>query len=471
MYTIQKQVTSKLLHAVLPMAFMTILLTSCMSDDNEVSAGSNTCYISNITFNSFKRRMTAKASDGVTDSTYYTTYTASKWTFTIDQKKLLIENRDSLPYNTDLSRVVMNMSYSGGLAYYRASDAWDDDPWIQYQSTDSIDMRKPVHLRIVATDNTERRYTLRVNTHTMDGDSLRWTTVGSEEAIGGAHPMKATFWGDRMAVMVNDGEAVLWLTHGKSDLGDWDRQVTNLPIGTDVASLTNGKAAMYVSTADGELYSSRDGIEWSMVDSRPGLRLAGATGDKLYAIFDGAIHSTGTDNMAWETEDMDEDAALLPDREMAFITYAQTERLTRMIIAGNRNVPEDTCAVVWSKCWAEFENEDSEDWMHYNRTWDNTAPMPMLTQPVLMHYDNMLMLAGGQSHDGKIKAMERFYVSRDNGLTWWRLQTIIPPAELQGTDGYLTSAVDGDNFLWLIAHGKVYRGRLNRLGFERPDIY
>ncbi|MDE5561658.1 MAG: hypothetical protein K2J00_07680 [Bacteroidaceae bacterium] len=471
MYTIPKRAASKLSSIALPIAFIAILLTSCMSNDEEVSVGNNTCYISGVTFNSFRRQLTAKASDGVTDSTYYSTYTASKWTFTIDQKTLLIENRDSLPYNTDLSRVVMNMSYSGGLAYYRASDAWDDDPWISYQSTDSIDMRKPVHLRIVATDNTERRYTLKVNMHTMDSDSLKWATVSSEEAISGAHPMKATFWDDKISVLVNNGDAVLWLTHGKNGLGGWDKQVTDLPTGTNVTSLTKGQDAIYVSTEDGELYRSQDGAEWTMTDSRSGLRLVGATDDKLYAVFDGAIHSTCTDKMEWSAEDMDDDAALLPDREITFITYAQTERLTRMVIAGNRNVPEDTCAVVWSKCWTGFESEEAESWMYYTRTWDNTAPMPMLTQPVLMHYDNMLMLVGGQSYDGKIKAMERFYVSRDNGLSWWRLQTIIPPTELQGTDGYLTSAVDNDNFLWLIAHGKVYRGRINRLGFARPDIY
>jgi hypothetical protein len=88
-----------------------------------------------------------------------------------------------------------------------------------------------------------------------------------------------------------------------------------------------------------------------------------------------------------------------------------------------------------------------------------------------MFYDNMLMIAGGKSKDGEIDALERFYVSQDNGLTWWRLHTIIPPADLHGAEGYIASTVDGNNFIWLIARGKVYRGRLNRLGYERPDIY
>ena len=81
------------------------------------------------------------------------------------------------------------------------------------------------------------------------------------------------------------------------------------------------------------------------------------------------------------------------------------------------------------------------------------------------------MIAGGESKDGEIEALERFYVSQDNGLTWWRLQTILPPADLRGVGGHLTATVDENNFIWLFAGSKVYRGRLNRLGFARPDIF
>ena len=95
----------------------------------------------------------------------------------------------------------------------------------------------------------------------------------------------------------------------------------------------------------------------------------------------------------------------------------------------------------------------------------------MFTQMNLMYYDNMLMMLAGESLDGSIGALERIYYSQDNGLTWWRLQSILPPNDLQGVDGYLTAAVDADNFIWVIAGGKAYRGRINRLGFIRPDIY
>lgn len=471
MYTKTKKALKTLLQTILPAVLTTVLLTSCLSNSDDVSMESNTCYISNISFDSFRRLTTTKASDGVTDSTFYSTYTASNWVFTIDHKTMFIENRDSLPYNTDLSRVVMNMSYTAGLAYYRQSDAWDDDPWISYQSTDSIDLRKPLHIKLVATDNTERRYTLKINVHTMESDTLRWVAVASNNIISGAYPMKALSWHNEMCVLVNDGSAVVMMAHPQSNLGEWTRQVTDLPVTTDLSSLSKGTNNLFVSSTDGELYSSADGLAWTKLFQHEGLCLVGVSHDKLYAKYNGVINSIYIGSTGWSEDPLDEDAALLPDAEIAAITYTQNENLTRMVIVGNRTLESDTCALVWSKCWTDFEEEDTESWMHYNKGWDNTNPLPMLTQMTLMHYDNMLMIAGGDSKDGTIEALERFYVSEDNGLTWWRLHNIIPPSELRGVDGYITATVDDSKFIWLIAGNKVFRGRLNRLGFERPDIY
>ncbi len=471
MYTKTKKAFKTLLQTTLSAVLMAVVLTSCLSNSDDVSAESNSCYISNVSFSSFRRLTTTKASDGVTDSTYYSTYTATEWTFTIDHKTLLIENRDSLPYNTDLSRVVMNLSYTAGLAYYRASDAWDDDPWIPYQSSDSIDIRKPLHIKLVATDKSERKYTLKINVHTMESDTLRWVAVDSHDIISGAHPMKALPWNNEMSVFVNDGNAILMMTHPLSNIGDWTRQVTDLPVTADLSSLSKGPQNLFVSSTDGALYSSADGLTWTMLFQHEGLRLVGVSNDKLYAKYNSVINSIYIGADGWAIDPLDEESSLLPDEEIAAITYAQNESLTRMIIVGNRSVESDTCAVVWSKCWTDFEEEDTESWMHYSKNWDNTMPLPMFTQMNLMFYDNMLMIAGGKSKDGEIDALERFYVSQDNGLTWWRLHTIIPPADLHGAEGYIASTVDRNNFIWLIARGKVYRGRLNRLGYERPDIY
>lgn len=468
MYTKKKIDIYGLSRTLFPIVLLAFLLTACMSNSEEVSVKNNTGFISSVAFSNFKRKMTTKASDGVTDSTYFQTFSANNLTFTIDQKELLIQNRDSLPYNTDLSKVVMNMSYNGALAYVRPSDAWDDDPWNDYSSSDSLDLRVPLHIRIIATDNTERKYTLKINVHAMESDSLKWDSVACDNAIQGNHPMKATSLKEQVAVLVNDGASVAWITHDLSSEGEWNRHVTDLPQNTDVSSLAKGPNAVFVNTEDGGLYSSNDGIAWEKLYQQEGLRLVGVSNDKLYAIFNGALNSIYHGAEAWKMETLDADFSLMPDMEIADITYLQTSTLTRMLIVGNRSEEEDSCAVVWSKCWTDFEDEDAESWMHYGSPWSSNTAMPKLTQMTLLHYDNKLMALGGDSRDGDVKTLERFFVSEDNGLTWQRQQNIIPPAEIQGCNGYITATTDKDNFIWLIAAGKVYRGRINRLGFARP---
>lgn len=480
MYTKQKNLMPKAFLTVFWVVLVPILMSSCMSDSENNFVESNSCYVSAVTFPSFRIKHTTKASDGVTDSTYYSTYAASGHVFTINQREddkqkgLLIENRDSLPFNTDLSRVVMNLSYVGAIVYHRSSDAWDDEPWTTYNSEDSIDLRKPLHIRVLATDNTERVYTLKVNAHTVAPDSLSWSDVNTAHELDGTCPMRALAWDNEMGVLVNDGNAVLWMTHALSDRGNWERRVTNLPTNTDVASLCKSSSTLFVSTADGRLFSSADGGDWSELESIAGLRLLGTSEDRLYVIYDRAIHSTSFGNMDWQAEALDEDVSLLPEEEVAMLAYEQTDGLARLLLLGNRknsdateeDALQDTTAVVWSKSWTSFEQESSETWMHYTRNWENTQALPRFTQINLMRYDGMLMLAAGESRDGKVKALERFYISKDNGLTWWRYQTILPPDDVMGVDGYLTTTVDNENFLWIMAGGKVYRGRINRLGFR-----
>lgn len=471
MYTKKKNLTQKLFQITPIFILGVFLATSCVSNSEDLSVQNNSCYISSISFNDFRKMHVGKTSDGTSDSIYYKTYVATQWTWTIDHKNLNIENRDSLPFNTDLSRVVMNMTFVGGIAYHRASDAWDDEPWIPYSSTDSIDLRKPLHIKVIATDNTERKYTLRINVHTMESDTLKWIAVQGNEHINGTHPMKGINMGEEIGILSNNAQSVLWITHISSNLGEWNSQVTNLPTNTDVASLVKTEDYLFANTTDGNLYTSADGVTWTLADSQNNLRTIGASKERLYAIFNNAIHSTAQNNIDWKKEVIDEDASVLPDKEIVALTYNQTEQLTRMILLGNREENTDTSAVVWSKSWTEFEDENNESWMHYNRSWINTKQLPKFTQLNLIHYDNMLIAIPGKSYDGKIESLEHFYYSKDNGLTWWVMHDILPPAEYKGADGYFTTIVDRNDFIWLIAANKIYRGRINRLGFARPDIY
>ena len=484
MYTKKKSMFQRVGILPLLMTFVALLLTSCISDDDTTTVENNSCYVSSVSFSSFRLNYTVKASDGVTDSTYYSTYAASSRVFTIDHHTLTIENRDSRPCNTDLSRVVMTMSYVGAIAYLKSSNAWEDDDWQTYSSSDSIDLRYPMYIKVCATDNTERIYTLKVNCHTVYGDSLDWNTMETEEALSGAYPMKAQAWNGRMLVLVNKGDAVLLLQHDLTNEGEWERKVCDLPVDADVQTLCADDEKLYVSTTNGELLYSADGEAWTLLCSALGLRLTGTSHERLYALYDGGLHSTSAATILWQEEKLDEDASLLPDKDISMTIYSQAKSLTRMVLIGNRSTSSsqentaegetaevnDTSGVVWSKCWTDFETESAEIWMHYIRDKSNTHQLPQFSQPHLLHYDGKLFLAAGESADGKIQALEKFYISEDSGLTWWPEQNVRTPEGMTGSEGWLTVAIDEKKFLWIIAGGKVVRGRINRLGFLRPDV-
>jgi hypothetical protein len=362
----------------------------------------------------------------------------------------------------------MSLSYNGSGAYYRSSSAWEEDDWLTYQESDSIDLRSPLHIRILASDNSERVYTLRVNVHKTESDSLTWISESGHELLSGQYAMKATSLDNIVAVLVNNNEAITLVTRDINNDDTWNQYTTDLPLNTDVASLVKGNNTIYVNTTDGALYSSADGISWVMMCQEENLRLIGASNNNIYVIFDNAIQRTHKDNVQWVAELTDEDASFFPNKEIGSLTYMQNDNLTRMILVGNRDTETDSCAVVWSKCWTEFEKENNEGWMYYNRSWDNTRPLPQFTQFNIFHYNDKLMAACGKSQDGKINALERFFISEDNGLTWSRMQDILPPEELQGANGHIAAIVDNNHYIWIIAAGKVYRGRINKLGYAHP---
>jgi hypothetical protein len=188
--------------------------------------------------------------------------------------------------------------------------------------------------------------------------------------------MKAIAWEEQMGVLTNNGGALLWSAHDNANSGAWSEQVTNLPLTTDVYSLTKNSQSLFVNTTDGEIYSSTDGTSWSLLSQKQGHRLIGISNSKIYVLDGQNIQSTLLNNISWSGESFDDSESLLPSQEIAFLTYQQNSDLTRMIFLGNRSEASDTTAVVWSKCWTDFEKEENETWMHYTRSWVNTSQLP-----------------------------------------------------------------------------------------------
>ena len=84
------------------------------------------------------------------------------------------------------------------------------------------------------------------------------------------------------------------------------------------------------------------------------------------------------------------------------------------------------------------------------------------------------MFGGAGQHKGKIEAFEQFYVSKDDGISWEAItEKVMFPEEFRSlyeqANGNYSCVVDDQHFIWIMwsQTGEVWRGRINKLGFEK----
>ena len=152
-------------------------LLSCLSDSDttEYTVYDDTA-ITQMQILSINRYIHTTTTAGK-DTTYKKTITSPSNTlpgFTIDQEKKTIYNTDSLPYDADLSRVVILLTGSTytGQIYVKSLVG---DTLFFYSSSDSIDFRSPREIRAYNNDQSKyRAYTVSVNKHQVETNTIIW---------------------------------------------------------------------------------------------------------------------------------------------------------------------------------------------------------------------------------------------------------------------------------------------------------
>lgn len=447
-----------------------LLLGSCISND-EVK-NDDYCYIWEVSLGSLKREINVINALGK-DTTITSSYSGSQFPMTINQRTQTIENMDSLLYGTVLRAVLVDISYNGSTLVYRTKGD-EDSTWLTYSSSDSLDLRKPIELMLVANDGLSARlYTLQLNVHSVEGDSLYWKKA--DEAVPQLQNMdqqRALIVQDNVAVLGKDGDAITFVE--RTSEGVWDSTPTDLPSGADLQTLTKKGNAFYVSSAEGDIYTTANGKNWQKLSApqHPGMVLAGATPDYLYALMDGELYRCSEDGQGeWSflPENLDESSAYLPSKDVRMLLMKQANGSQRLVLVGNRSDENDKTSVVWTKMWNGDVSESDAVWMFVNQTEDNKYALPQLESLNLIQYDKKCLAFGGSSVAGKgtNEAMDALYVSEDYGISWRKDSDLHLPTQLKGVNGPICSVVDDNNVIWIIANGEVWRGKLNRLDFER----
>ena len=456
---------------LLALLVVTLLVASCYKD-SDITTVNDYCYIKSVTLGTVKRKT----------ATLNTTFSGSTYHMTINQRTGIIENREKLPYGSQLSAVLATIAFDGSLLTYRVDGS--NGPWTAYNSTDSLDLTSPLELFLVGNDyDSNRKYKLKVNVHDQEGDSLYWNKCEENvPSLTGLTDMKAFILDDKLMVIGNNGtDITIAERSGIEANGTWkivndNEHPTNLPITADLQTLRQQEGTLYLSTSDGRIFSSSDANTWVQVGDTydAALTLIEKTKDYFYAISASENKLLrSSDAIDWShVEKLDTKADSLPTHDIRALSAEQANGNTRIVLVGQRDAateedkPKYNHGFVWNKMWNESEKEEEAEWIFFPLSSDNTIPCPRLQYFNMLPYDGKCIAFGGASSDGKHKALDAMYISQDYGITWRPDDELHMPFDLKGIEDCIASAVDKNNYIWIITNAQVWRGRLNRLGFE-----
>lgn len=401
------------------LAFMTVT-TSC-NDDSEDS-GEPLASSSTVVVSSFALSKDTKILPGL-DSVY----------FSIDLKNAQVFNADSLPYGTNVSRLVPVIGTQGcSVAELHFRSVRGNDTIVNYltNSTDSVNFANgPVKLHLVAMDGvTERDYQLKVNVHQMKPDSLYWNRSARR-----ALPSLFEIPNEQKTVKVanhgyvcftrNNGYCVAWATNPADEWAMTNVETgATFPQNIDLTTIVAGDDVLYALDENGNLLKSVNsgsttniGTVWTSTGSRMDY-LYGSFGNKaLGCVKDGS-------NYYFVTYPDGERQALpsgLPVRgtsEMILLD-SKWSATPQMLMAGGCLADGSLTGAVWGydgRNWAQVSRNDvpaGEDKTMFLYTTFATDS----TNWSVKEYPTIFIM-GGRNAEGI--ADGTVYLSRNMGINW-----------------------------------------------------
>ncbi len=403
-----------------------LVATSCNKDSEDIGylAASN----STVIVSSFSLTKDTHILPGL-DSVY----------FSIDLGNAEVFNADSLPYGTDVSRLIPVIGTAGcSVAELHFKSVHGNDTVVDYlkHSTDSINFANgPVKLHLVANDGvTERDYQLKVNVHQMVPDSLYWNrTARRTLPVLSLIParQKTVKYGDKYLCLTAAGAAdnQTYNIGCLIDLQRWDVNAiqpetgADFPANLDVTTLVAGDGVLYILDQQGEMYVSDE------VDAAIGMpgtkwRKTGVTVETLYGTFGAqalACVNKGGEYMfvtypAGISVALPEDFPIRGTSDMIDIDSKWSSTPQKLMIGG-RKVNGELTGSVWGydgKSWARISRsevpagEGKTMFLYSTFTTDSTN-WKVTEYPTMFAF-------GGRSSDGINDAS--MYISRNMGITW-----------------------------------------------------
>lgn len=350
--------------------------------------------------------------------------------FTIDYDKGLIYNADSLPVGTDISalKVTVNFLNTVKSAVFNITGATKQaDTTINYTTSmsKSLDFTGKTVLTVTSADNSQvKDYDIRVLVHKVNPDSLvfpmswRRDLPGYESNLKGH---KAVKQGDVYRIMTYDGNQCQMLTAAAPNQGMWDSQPVNVPFVPQVQTLVATSSALYMLDADGVLYTSPDGAEWTSCGVT-WHSLLGAYDDRVLGVIGGDggyYHDEYPHSEDFATTPVEDGFPVAHSSNMVQTDYQWTISNQSLIVGG-----VDSEGRMISDVWGY----DGHHWGKINNI--HSSVLPALADATLFTYYSYrvdsgvrrytrqasLFVMGGKCSDGSLNGS--IYLSSTQGVTW-----------------------------------------------------
>ena len=415
--------TSKLFRYIAVTVAIIALTSSCNKKDNETVDYKTTSYSSTQ----------IQAFNLIADETVLANLDSVF--FTIDLDRCEIFNADSLPYGTDISALKVNITFPTVLSEAEISVTgakYHNDTTFSYTSTTTaIDFTGNVNFRVTSYDeNVTRNYSIKVNVHQLEPDSLYWNPDATQQLPYSAQNRLAQSETLLYSLAKYNSDYYLSTKH-LDDIDDpdtWAGQrvafASGAPSGLNINSFVIADDTPYVLDNDGHLYVMTTEPIFTKVSTVPAIySILGTYDDKLLCVF-----KDGDSFFLYEYTPsnggvmLDEVPAGFPVSDASPMVYTNTKWATgkQGIIAGGLLADGNASPNVWGY--------DGNSWGQINDPkYDG---MPALVAPVIFPYTSFdtntvnfssvehptWFVLGGRLKNGEMN--DSVYVSRDNGILW-----------------------------------------------------
>lgn len=346
--------------------------------------------------------------------------------FTVDLNGGQIYNADSLPVGTDVSALIANISFDNvgqaKIIMERSNPADNDTINYLESPTDSIDFTSKVSLVVTAQNGvTEKWYSVKVNVHQINPDSLYWNAPFGVKSLPCGKGVtvtaqKAVYFKDKVYSFIDANSTCTLYTTDDPYADDWTAQELNLGFTPDVKSVQATSDALYMLAQTGELYRSEDGATWT------------STGQTFYSLvgtWKSRLLGIVSDNGVYKHDCYPRPDGFMPYPAPAgfpitgssqMVTFVSEYDLDspQSIMVGGRKADNTLTGATWGydgEAWAQLEGtiKPCEGALLFPYFTFTTNEYWITTQ-----YTSWIVI-GGREAQG---VADSVYVSINNGNTW-----------------------------------------------------